>query len=263
MTESSEQLPVQRERIQARLKRIHKSRRRGTLGIAEIIGLGAGGLMLLAVIVGYFYFLVPARSRVASLMLERDRLQKQLRISQDDFHRGQDTKETVQRITDSLQHFEDAGLIDRGEGRMLLYEELNQLIKKNGLRNTSGPTYTGLEPLGSKNPEQAAAAAASNSAATKWQSVYPGIAVNVTVEGQYQSIRHFVKDIESSKGFIIINAVELERATESNLQPLAEASGPKSNSGNALVSLRLELATYFQREVQTNEKNSGATRAER
>lgn len=263
MSQSSEQLPLQRERIQARLKRIHKSRRRGTLGIAEIIGLAGGGLMLLAVIVAYFYFLVPARSRVASLMLDRDRLQKQLRISQDDFHRGQDTKETVQRITDSLQHFEDAGLIDRGEGRMLLYEELNQLIKKNGLRNTSGPTYTGLEPLGSKNPEQAAAAAASNSAATKWQSVYPGIAVNVTVEGQYQNIRHFVRDIESSKGFIIINAVELERATESNLQPLAEASGPKSNSGNALVSLRLDLATYFQREVQANEKNSGAVPAER
>ncbi len=31
---------------------------------------------------------------------------------------------------------------------MDLYEELNQLIVKNGVRNTSGPTYTPLDPAG-------------------------------------------------------------------------------------------------------------------
>jgi len=67
----------------------------------------------------------------------------------------------------------------------------------------------------------------------------------VTIEGQYQNLRHFVRDIESSKQFIIINAVELERATESNTQPTAESSPLKS--GSALVSLRLDMATYFQR----------------
>lgn len=262
MSQSSEQPPIKRGRIQARLKRIHKSRRRGALGIAEIVGLCVAGLTLLVVIVGYLYFLVPARSRVATLMADRDRLQKQVRISEADFRRGQDTKETVQRITDSLHHFEEVGLIDRGDGRMLLYEELNQLIHKNGLRNTSGPTYVGLEPIGTKDQAKAAAAAA-NSATSKWQTVYPGIAVSVTVEGQYQSVRHFVRDIETSKGFIIINAVELERATETNQQPLAETAGPRSNSGNALVSLRLDLATYFQREEKENEKDAGAAPAER
>lgn len=247
MSQTSEKVAAGRERIRARLTRIHKARRRGVLGIAEIAGLCAAGLMLLAVLVGYFYFSVPAQSRLAALMLERDRLQKQLRVSQDDFDRDLDTKATVQKITTSLQDFETVRLAARGGGRMLLYEELNQLMKKNGLRNTSGPSYTALEPLGSRSAEQAAAVAA-NSAVTKWQSVYPGIAVNVTVEGQYQSIRHFVRDIESSKEFIVINAVELERATESNVQPGAE------KSGNGLVSLRLDLAIYFQRVDRSNEQ---------
>src|ERR1700730_3644951 len=184
MSRSSEHLPVSREPIRERLTRIHKSRRRGALGIAEIVGLSVGGLLLLAVIVGYVYFLVPARSRVDSLLLDRDRLQKQLRISQGDFQHDRDAKATVQKITESLQTFEEDKLADRGEGRMLLYEQLNQLIRKNGLRNSSGPTYTALEPLAFKGAQQAAAAAV-NSAATKWQSIYPGIAVNVTVEGQY------------------------------------------------------------------------------
>jgi Tfp pilus assembly protein PilO len=211
--------------------------------------------MLLAVIVGYVYFLAPARSRVDFLLLDRDRLQKELRISKEDFNHGMDAKATVQKITESLQSFEEDKLVDRGEGRMLLYEQLNQLIHKNGLRNTSGPTYTGLEPLASRGAQQAAAAAV-NSAAAKWQSIYPGIAVNVTVEGQYQNVRHFVRDIETSKEFIIINAVELERATESNSQPLAETGKAKSAAGNALVSLRLDVAIYFQRSVQSKSQSN-------
>ncbi|MDQ2856021.1 MAG: GspMb/PilO family protein [Acidobacteriota bacterium] len=255
MSQTSEKVTAGRERIRERITRIHRARRRGVLGIAEIVGLSIAALMVLVVLISYFYFLIPAQSRLTTQMLERDRLQQQLRVSQDDFRRYDDTKTTVEKITGSLQNFEMVRLVARGGGRMLLYEELNQLMQKNGLRNTSGPSYTGLESLGSRSAEQAAASA-TNSAATKWQSVYPGIAVNVTVEGPYQNMRHFVRDIESSKQFIIINAVELERATESNSQP-SEASGPKS--GNALVSLRLDLATYFQRldrsNAQTPEKS--------
>src|SRR6266581_7646524 len=106
MSQSSAQLPANRERIRERLRRVHKLRRRGRLGIAELVGLSVGGAMLLAVIVGYVYFLAPARSRAASLLLERDRLQKQLRVSVDNFHRGMDTQTTVRKITESLQNFE-------------------------------------------------------------------------------------------------------------------------------------------------------------
>ncbi len=84
------------------------------------------------------------------------------------------------------------------------------------------------------------------SANTKWQTIYPGIAISVTVEGQYQNLRRFIQDIETNRQFVIINSVELERATETNTLPSAEGEstgGPRA----ALVSLRLEMATYFQR----------------
>jgi Tfp pilus assembly protein PilO len=247
-------LPVNRERLRTGFDRICRAHRRGMFGIAEILGLAGGAIMLLVVIVGYFYFLLPARSQGELLLRERDRLQKQLRVAREDAHRDLDTKATVQKITDSLERFEDIGLVESNKGRMSLYEELNQLIRKNGLRNTSGPTYAALEPLGSKTQEPAAASAG-KSAVTKWQSIYPGIAVAVTVDGQYQNLRHFVRDIESSKQFLIINAVELERATESNAQLTAEGAA-KSGTGSALVSLRLDLATYFQRAGGANETGS-------
>ena len=251
MTQPTEGLPVSRRE---RFRKIRKSHR-GTLGVAEIVGLGVAALFLLAVLVGYFYFQLPAQSRVTTLTRERDRLQQQLKTAETEFKRGIDVKVRVGKITESLEKFEDDGLVDRDGGRLALYEDLNELIHKNGLRNTSGPAYTSLEPLVLKAQGQAAPAA-STSAANKWQSIYPGIGVNVTVEGQYQSIRHFVRDIESKKEFIIINAVELERATGANSQPAPEAA-PKSGSGNALVSLRVELATYFSRPTQTSEKSAG------
>jgi Type II secretion system (T2SS), protein M subtype b len=237
-------------RLRQRISTIHKTRRHNSLGLAEVIGLGIGGLLLLAAVVGYLSFMAPAQARVSSLLLERDRLQKQLRISQDDFRNGMDTKSRVQEITDSLGKFETVNLIDRTSGRMLLYAELNELIRKNGLRNTSGPTYTGLEPLGSRNAQQTAAV--SNSTATKWQSIYPGIAVNVTLEGPYQSLRHFVRELESSKEFIVINGVELEQATQANAQ--AAAGAPRVGASDAPVSLRMDLAIYFQRSNGTVDK---------
>ena len=155
---------------------------------------------------------------------------------------------------------------------MSLYADLNDLIRSNGLRNTAGPSYTTLAPIGMKTPAEVLASADKQSTA-KWQSVYPGIAVSVTVEGPYQNVRHFVRDIETSRQFLIINAVELETVTQSSVSavssleetrppartsrtPAAEAPGRGAVAGIAppipgtrgtLVSLRVDMSTYFRR----------------
>jgi hypothetical protein len=122
---------------------------------------------------------------------------------------------------------------------MELYDQLNQLIVKNGLRNTSGPTYAPLDSTGTKSSP-------TRSANTKYQTAYPGIAVAVTVEGPYQNLRQFVKDIERSKQFVIINEIELQRARENDAAAAVATEGGSGTRGS-LVSLQLSMATYFQR----------------
>ncbi|MEP6911406.1 MAG: hypothetical protein ABI923_01555, partial [bacterium] len=68
----------------------------------------------------------------------------------------------------------------------------------------------------------------------------------LTVDGQYQNLRRFVRDLETNKQFVIINSVELERATETD-GGSAVAGDPAAGARSSLVSLRLEMATYFQR----------------
>jgi Tfp pilus assembly protein PilO len=230
-----------RDLIRASLQRFNFSRQQRILGPAEIVALAGSFVLLLLVIVGYFYFLGPANKRLDALQSERSRLRTQLLSSQDIVRQGVTTEATVQEITQSLDDFESKQLLGASRGRMGLYDNLNLLIRKNELRNSSGPTYTPLEPAGSK-----AGSTGSISANTKWQSIYPGIAISVTVEGQYQNLRRFIRDLESNKQFVIINSVELERSTETNSAPAIEGEQTAGKRG-ALVSLRLEMSTYFQR----------------
>ena len=235
---------------QVRFSEFLVSRRGKMIGVVEVVALAGSCFVLALVLLSYLYFLVPARSRVATANADLKQLQANLQTLDGVVHKETDTKQTVDRIAASLNKFETEYLLRQEQGRMDLYEELNQLIVKNGLKNTSGPTYTTLDPSGTK-------ATAGKNVVTKWQSFYPGIAVMVTVEGSYQDLRRFIRDVERSKQFVVINEVELQRATQNNAPASIDEGGsgaaPGSGSGTrgSLVSLQLNMATYFQRPSAT------------
>jgi hypothetical protein len=228
-----------------RMSEFLESRRGKMFGVAEVIALIGSCFVLALVMLSYLYFLVPARSRVASLKNDKLQTLANLETLGKLVGKEQDTKQSVDRITASLNDFETKYLLRADQGRLDLYEELNQLIVKNGVRNTSGPTYTSLDPADTKSTS-------GKTVATKWQSFYPGLAVMVTVEGEYQNVRHFIRDVERSRQFVVINEVELQRASQNN-QPVtvdesgAAAAGAGSGTRGSLVTLQLNMATYFKR----------------
>lgn len=233
-------IPARRQQIRIRVDKLRQSRQRSILGVAEVAGLAGSAVMLLAVIFVYLYFYSPSESRLATAQFERNRLQQKLSTLQKDIDVQGSTQDSIAKISESLEKFESDKLIGRDEGRITLYNVLIQLIRSNKLRNTSGPVYNYLEAKGASG--QGAAARTVNS---RWQSLYPGIGVTVTVEGQYANLRHFVRDIEASNQFIIVNAVELERASDAETSTAsAETPGAPRNT---LVSLRLDMAAYFRR----------------
>lgn len=233
------------------LTQIRRAPMLNVIGLPELIGLAGAVLIAFITIFAYFYFYLPAQSRLTSLQLERNRLQGIERASQSNLETGVTVREEVEKINSSMTDFENNYLPAVSSGRLSLYSTLNNLIKSNGLRNTAGPTYTALDPLGTKGQVQPTASAERQSV-TKWQSIYPGIAVSVTVEGPYQRIRHFVRDIETSRQFLIINAVELESVTQSGIPDVATTPSGPAGGKTTLVSLRLEMATYFQRSQPAN-----------
>ena len=253
---------AQRRQISVRLDQLKRAPAISMLGLPELIGLAGAALLALLTIFAYVYFYLPAHSRLAATERQRGVLQDQFRNTQKLFGDTYTTSEEVAKRLASVSDFEDNWLSVSGVGRLSLYAELNNLIRTNGLRNTAGPTYAPLEPIGTK-PQTQANENAEKQGVAKWQSIYPGVLVSVTVEGPYQSVRHFVRDIENSRHFLIINAVELEgvRDTGSSqdlpmplpvTRPPSRTGGtlsppPVAGSRGSLVSLRLDLSMYFQR----------------
>jgi len=184
-------------------------------------------------------------------------LQQKLSDMQKDVQLKGTSQDNISQISERLEKFEGDRLVGRDAGRVTLYNTLIQLIRGNNLRNTSGPAYTYLEAKG------AGAAQTTRTTNTKWQSLYPGITVTVTVEGQYANLRHFIRDIESSNQFIIINAVELERATETDTgASVPEGAPAPAAPRSTLVSLRVDMAAYFRRDgsSEVTEQPASVTR---
>ena len=220
------------------------STRRGKMfGIAEVVALAGSCFVLALVLFSYLYFLVPARSRISSLNTDRKQIETNIKTLEGMVNKEHGTQQTVDSVVASLSDFETKHLLRQDEGRLQLYEELNQLIIKNKVRNTAGPTYTTLDPTDVR-------AASGKSVVTKWQSFYPGINVMVTVEGAYEDIRRFIRDVERSRQFVVINQVELQRAQQDNVPVSVDESG--SGTRISPVTLQLNMATYFQRTNGTN-----------
>ena len=245
-----------REQMRIRVEKLRQSRQRSMFGLPEVAGFAASLLLLIIAVFAYLYFLVPANLRLSALQRERTLLQEQLRGAQEGMTRNTDAQATVEEINLSVERFETQRLPSPGEGRLSLYNSLNQMIRSNALRNTSGPTYVALDAISSNARGRSSSAAAANRPGiAKWQSLFPGLGVSVTVEGQYANLRRFVRDLEASNQFIVINAVELEKATNADeaaaaalASPPGEGTTPRAATPRGtLVSLRVDMAAYFRR----------------
>ncbi len=251
-----------RANVRARVAQLRGSRQRGIVGLPEMIALSAAGLLLLATLVSYFYFLRPERARLAQMTTERLRLEQELQAASAGVQRSTDTQASVQEILESLNTFETTHLSTNDS--VSLFEDLNGKILRNKLRISGGVSYTQLEetaPGAPNQPQPQQRAPGSRGASRAAQSVFPGMAVTATVEGTYANLRRFIRDVEGDvRHFVVIDAVELEGLTDTSptgaapglsTGPPVEGETPATSQPNvsrgALVSLRLDMAAYFRR----------------
>jgi hypothetical protein len=251
----------------------------GMWGPAELITAGLAMLALLAVVLIYAFVVVPTNRELEHNRNERDRLEADLMSAQQKYGSITNTETHVATLMSSVNDFEMRYLPVSSTGRASLYQRINGLIAGHGLINTSGPDYVPLETL--ENDDNSVKTDEERGRA-KYQSLFPGVYVTMTVEGSYQNIRRFIREIETGGDFVVVSAVELEpsdtqQRSGSNPQnpagtvgqqpgvnpagnpsgfpgtqmPGATTSAPNAaNKGKMhgeVVSLRLEMAAYFRR----------------
>jgi Tfp pilus assembly protein PilO len=192
------------------LKFSNKPRRKiqtGMFGIPEFIALGFGLFALLGVLLFYFFFVTPARAELKRHKDDRDRLEKELKDADSKFGNITSTEAKVSELINSVDSFERNYLPFANVGKAGLYQRLNNLISGYGLTNVAGPDYAPLEIEQRTNVQNE-----KESGREKFKSLFPGVYISMTLEGEYQNIRRFIREIESSNQFVVVSTVELEGA---------------------------------------------------
>lgn len=252
----------------AGLGRFIESRQRSLLGLPEIIALSAAALLLFAALASYFLLLRPQRARLADLTDEQGRLERALHGARNEGAQSETTQASVEKILASLQEFEARHL---GQVTPMstteVAGELNKLILRHNLRISGGLDFTQFE---GRRADGGQPSRTTTGTSRPVQTVYPGVGIQVSVEGPYANLRRFIRDVESQDDrFIVINSIELEGVTDSaSRSALPDMTGEgaaapvaPSPSRGALVSLRLDMAAYFRRasvDAQANETVSPA-----
>ena len=254
----------------------------GMWGPLEIIAVGVGAFALLIALVVYAFLVIPSNRELARNKSEADRLDAERQSANSKYGEITTTEAQVAKLVTSVDDFETRFLPLQANGQTALYQRLNGLILSYGLTNTSGPDYAPLETADQNNNQQAD----DERGRAKYRSLYPGVYVSTTVEGSYQDIRRFIRDVETGNEFIIISAVELapsdnqkqtdqtkptqpanpnlagaNQTTKGNPrlapntgnpgggfnQTLTQPLRPKGKTHGDVVSLHIEMAAYFRR----------------
>jgi uncharacterized membrane protein len=248
----------------------------GMWGPAELVTVSFAMVALFIAALLYIFMLAPAKRELENNRAERDKLERELISTRSKYGEITNTETHVAKLMSSVEDFEARYLSVASNGRASLYQKINGLISAYGLVNSSGPDYAPLETLA----EGDAAEGDQESGRSKFKSLFPGVYVTMTLEGPYQNMRRFIRELETSNGeFIVLSSVELEpsdseekpQQQNNQVQPggpvvnsvegytqmnpanptmNAQPSTPRRQRGKThgeAVSLKLELAAYFRR----------------
>jgi hypothetical protein len=241
----------------------------GMWGPAEIGVAGVSAFAVLALLLVYLFVVVPSNREVEKNKTERDELEKQLVATKAKYGDITNTEAHVTKLISSVDDFEVRFLPIASVGQTALYQRINGLIAANGLVNTTGPNYLPLDIIDPRRPESD-----EEKGKSKFKSLFPGVYISMTVEGSYQGLRRFVRELEQTEQFVVVSTVELEPtdAQKKEKQPGAAPDGSNPGSMNPMggpppfspggvtqnapqkgkthgetVALRLEMAAYFRR----------------
>ena len=251
----------------------------GMWGPLEIATVGLGMLAILAAILLVIFVVLPAQSQLTDNKNKRDALEAEMISSRSKYGTITTTEARVAELINSADDFETRFLRPPANGKTDLYQRINGLIGSYGLTNTSGPDYVPLEITDTTRGGQSQSEA--ERGRSKFQSLFPGVYVTTTVEGSYQNLRRFIREMETSNQFIVISAIELqpsenedkkgdanapERASINRVEvnPTNEFGVPQNSIQQVVaqppqlkavrgktrgetVTLRLEMAAYFRR----------------
>lgn len=131
------------------------------------------------------------------------------------------------KVLGKLDEFDNRFLKDITSGRLALVDEIHKLIRENGVELDSGISF--------KREEEKQQEKRIRKKDDDLSKIYPSIEARFKLSGQYSNLRGFIRDVESSKLFMVIEAIDLDM-------------GEKDETQGGL-SIDLKIRAYFQKSL--------------
>ncbi|HVE57873.1 MAG TPA: hypothetical protein VNB22_13660, partial [Pyrinomonadaceae bacterium] len=204
----------------------------GMWGTTELVTVGVAMLAILTTILLFVLLVLPAQSELDNNRAKRQELEKQLATANSRYGNITTTEERVSELTRSVEDFESRYLSTETNGKTALYQQINGLISAYGLTNTTGPDYATLEI---SDPNRNAQQEDEQKGRSKAISIYPGTYITMTLDGSYQNLRRFIREIETSNQFVVISSIQLEPSENKEKEAIDQTKPAQVSTNNPPV----------------------------
>lgn len=217
------------------------------LSAAELISLLMVVLLIAGTVLFHLLKVQPLNEQLESLRRREGELRARLEKKSSDEKRREDQATNSDRILQSLHQFENL-LQMEDQGIASIINEMDATGKTNKvLVGDASYRVSYASPIVDSNGRPIPDVVSGE----KNENIYPGMAIDTTIIGDYPNLRRFIASLERSRQFLIINSLAFQGEADkvrretakvgSNVQ--LELSAPDS----VPVSLKLELDAYFRR----------------
>lgn len=201
----------------------------GMWGTTELVTVGLAMLAILTTILLFVLLVLPAQRELDNNRAKRQELDKQLATANSRYGNITTTEERVGELIRSVDDFETRFLSAETNGKAALYQQINGLISAYGLTNTTGPDYAVLEI---SDPNRTTQQSEEQKGRSKAISIYPGMYVTMTLDGSYQSLRRFIREIETSNQFVVISAIQIEPSENKEKEAINQTQPAQVSTNN-------------------------------
>lgn len=179
---------------------------------------------------------------------------------------AEEQKETpsnnTQAVLENLEAFQTKFLKNRQEGRLYVINQINKLVKDNGLLLTGGISFEKIDSddIDKKIADKARANTNTNTARSKEKrqstnesSLYPSLEATFSVSGNYVSFRKFLYALETDKMFFVIDNLSLQtpdneaKTSTGNTQRVASVQRTIQQAPGE-ITVQIGVKAYFRRE---------------
>lgn len=229
---------------------------KGYFRVVEILAI----LIVITCVIGLGYLasnkLREESNKVGDLQKKSTDLRDEIRKAKESIEEQKSPSNNTQVIIENLENFQTRFLKNPQEGRLYVINQINKLVKNNGVFLTGGISFQKVEAdeTERRKTNDKTGTAKGRKVDTDDKSLYPALEASFSISGNYVAFRKFLYSLETDKMFFVIDSLNLQT-------PDTEAKTPTGGSqriasvqrtiqqGPGEITVQIGVRAYFRKEA--------------